>query len=109
MNDFTTPSAGFSNDRFDSDDDFDRSYQTHFSQNNPTGSYEEYAPAYQYGRHLANTGIGDWDSNETTYRMDWESRNPGTWDKVKSSVRHAYDSAKNAVTGGSDNNRATLR
>lgn len=87
----------------------DADYRSHFSSTNATGSYERYAPAYNYGQQLANDptyGSGDWDANETSYRTRWEEKNPGTWDEFKASVRHAYDKAKNAVTG---HNGATLR
>ncbi len=105
----TVRRTDFEVENLTSDADYDRSYRTHFAQSNPTGNYEQYAPAYQYGRQLAGSGTGDWDTNESTYRTNWENSNPGTWDTFKDSVRHAYDSAKNTVTGGSDSNRATLR
>ena len=87
-------------------------YRTHFSTSNTGGDYARHEPAYNYGRQLANDptyGTGDWNSNESSYRSRWEEKNPGTWDEFKSSVKHAYDKAKNAVTGGDDGNRATLR
>ena len=91
--------------------DLDSGYRTHFQSLGTGGNYERYAPAYQYGSQLAGNASdgGDWATNESTYRTQWESSNPGTWDEFKASVRHAYDSAKNKVTGGTDGNRATLR
>ena len=87
-------------------------YRSHFNSANTGGDYARYEPAYNYGRQLANDptyGSGDWNSNESQYRSRWEEKNPGTWDEFKSSVKHAYDKAKNAVTGGADGNRSTAQ
>ena len=106
--DVEVENVGSTNQNRNDDDD----YRRHFSSTNSGGSYERYAPAYSYGGQLANDptyGSGDWSSNEAKYRSRWEEKNPGTWDEFKSSVKHAYDKAKNTVTGGDDGNRATLR
>ena len=79
----------------------DAAYRQHFQSMNSGGDYSRYAPAYSYGKQLASdtSSTGDFDTNESSYRSRWEEKNPGTWDEFKSSVKHAYDSAKNAVTG----------
>ncbi len=90
------------------DSDYDTEFRSHFSSNNPGGNFDRHAPAYAYGKQLANDPAysgGDWNSNETSYRSRWEEKNPGTWDEFKSSVQHAFEKAKNAVTG----NNATVR
>lgn len=105
----TTPSTGYVEPTMGASDD--EGYRRHFETMNTGRDYDRYAPAYGYGRDLANDptyGSGDWDANESNYRSRWEERNPGTWDEFKASVRHAYDSAKNAVTRHNDQNRANL-
>lgn len=102
-----TPSNGYIDPSMaDVDWNDDSSYREHFDQTYSNGDYDRHAPAYAYGRDLANDptyGSADWDANESRFRSTWEDRNPGTWDEFKSSVRHAYDRAKNAVTGRPNN------
>jgi hypothetical protein len=58
-------------------------------------SYDEYAPAYQYGYTMAGNDTyrgRKWDEVEPGLRSDWESRNPGsTWENFKAAVRHGWD------------------
>jgi len=78
----------------------DTESRNHFQRNNPGGDYEEHAPAYAYGRRIANdpTYAGaDFDTNESIYRDDWERERPGTWDRFKGSVREAYRSVREKV------------
>ncbi len=106
----TTPSTGYSDPTTPPVWNDDSSDREHFDRTNPGGDYSRHAPAYAYGRDLANDptyGSGDWETNESRYRTQWEDRNPGTWDEFKLSVRHAYDKAKDAVTGRTNN--ASLR
>ncbi len=79
--------------------DYDNDYRTHYQSNYAgTGAdYDEYDPAYRYGHGLAGDARyqnQDWDTVESGARGDWESRQPGTWDRFKASVRHAYDRAR---------------
>ena len=58
------------------------------------GTYDDYAPAYDYG-----SGIGardewrgkGWSDIEPDVRNRWESDRPGTWEKFKDAIRHAWD------------------
>jgi len=59
--------------------------------------YEYYQPAYRYGYTLANDqrySGRDWSQIEPEARRDWESRNQGTWDNFKDSVRHSWESVR---------------
>ncbi len=91
------------------DADWDSRFRSHFTSTNPTGNYEEYAPAYDYGRQIGSNAsyADDFDTNDT-YRTQWESRNPGTWDKFKSAVRHAIDEVRGKDTANTNTNRANL-
>lgn len=59
---------------------------------------EEFAPAYGYGRQLSAdsryAGRG-WADVEPDARREWEQRSPGTWDRFKESIHHAWDKAQN--------------
>lgn len=79
--------------------DYDTQWRNHFSSSNYQGSYEEYAPAYQFGQSLD----GDWDTNEATYRSQWEQTRPGTWDRFRDAIRHSSSTARAGST-----NRANL-
>ena len=75
----------------------DNYYRSHWSSNYATagGSYDDYAPAYQYGTTMRRSDSyrgRNWDEIEPTLRSDWEARNPGsTWEKIKAAVRHGWD------------------
>ena len=59
-------------------------------------TYEDYDPAFRYGYTLANDstwGNRDWNTVEADVQRRWEERNPGTWDRFKAAVRHAWDEA----------------
>jgi uncharacterized protein (TIGR02271 family) len=60
-------------------------------------SYEQCAPAYQYGYALGSDrryGRDDWTVIEADARRRWEERNPGTWERFKDAIRHAWDRAR---------------
>ncbi|HEX8384773.1 MAG TPA: DUF2382 domain-containing protein, partial [Rubricoccaceae bacterium] len=66
-------------------------------------SFDTMRPAYDFGRTARSTyGDGDFASNETRMRSDYESRygsdGDGAWDNVKDAVHHGYTRAKNAVS-----------
>lgn len=77
------------------DTDFRNDFQTRYGLDG--GAYEDYAPAYRYGHDLASDPRfrdSDWNVIETQARSDWELRNEGTWDRIKDSVRFAWDRAR---------------
>lgn len=87
--------------------DWESQHRSHFTRTNPTGSYEEYAPAYRFGRDLANDptyGSTDWTMNEANYRTRWEEGNPGTWERFKDTIKDAFGLSRDTTR----NNRANL-
>jgi len=73
--------------------DFRDDYQARYA--NLGGTYEDYAPAYQYGSSLASDqryANRSWDEIETSARNDWQTRYPGSdWERFKAAVRHGWD------------------
>lgn len=73
-----------------------RDYREHF--NTTFGrmgrTYEDYEPAYRYGRRLRqdrNFRDRGWSALEPELRRDWEARNPGTWDDYRDAIRYSYE------------------
>ena len=69
-------------------------YRTHFA--NTGRSFEEYAPAYEYGSAVAcdprYRGYG-WSTIEPELRRDWEMCvEGGAWRHVKEAVRYGWES-----------------
>ena len=57
-------------------------------------SFEHTMPAYRYGYNLGGSERyrgKDWNAIEPDARRDWESHNPGTWEKFKDAVRYGWD------------------
>jgi uncharacterized protein (TIGR02271 family) len=76
-------------------EEFDNDFRTNFtsSYGAKAGRYEDFSPAYRYGYDLATAKDyhgRDWTTLETDARSRWETSNPGTWDRVKDSVRYAW-------------------
>ena len=81
--------------------DFRSNYSRTYASSGMT--YEQYAPAYQYGYGLyadPRYRGKDWNSVQADVQRDWESRQPGTWDKFSNAVRYAWDKATGAERGG---------
>ncbi len=56
--------------------------------------YDYYVPAYQYGYGLASDvryKNRNWDVIERDAQHDWELEHPGTWDRFKNAIRHAWE------------------
>jgi hypothetical protein len=79
--------------------DFDTEFRSDFGTRYGSNErYEDYEPAYRYGHGLASDSRyqgQDWDTVEPSMRGDWERNNPGTWERMKASVRHAWERATN--------------
>ena len=75
-------------------------YRSHYQANMASmgGSYDDYAPAYQYGSSMRSDpryADRSWDEVEADARNDWTNRNPdgeSTWEKTKQAVRHGWES-----------------
>jgi hypothetical protein len=80
----------------------DADYRAHYGTYGASSgyTYDEYQPAYRYGYTLANDERyrgWDWDRVEPAARREWEGRNPGTWERIKDSVRYSWMRVKDAV------------
>jgi len=73
---------------------YDTDFRNHFAKGSYTGyQYDDFVPAYQYGYDIGMSDRyrgKDWDTIDRDAGLEWNKRNPGTWDKVKSAVRHAW-------------------
>lgn len=84
--------------------DYETRFRNHFDTSYSAGgySYEQYLPAYRYGYDLAVNDrfqdIDDWSALEPEARRYWDERNPGTWDRFKMAVEHAWHEVKQAVS-----------
>jgi uncharacterized protein (TIGR02271 family) len=75
-------------------------YRDHFQQSQARlgerASFDQYAPAYRFGHELRGDrrfAGADWDRVEPEARTSWEKKSPGTWERFKDSVRHAWQRA----------------
>jgi hypothetical protein len=71
-------------------------YRTHYNTYffDSGNAYDAYVPAYQYGYELRSDQRyrgRRWEEIEPNVRSDWEIRQPGTWERFKSAVRHAWE------------------
>lgn len=73
---------------------FENDFRSHFTAGNYAGyKYDDFAPVYQYGYDIALSDRyrdKDWAFIESDAGLDWEKRNPGTWEKVKDAAKHAW-------------------
>jgi len=85
------------------------SYETDFRSNynrsygNSGMTYDQYAPAYKYGYDLQNDPRyrgKDWNSVQSDVQRDWESRQPGTWEKFSNAIRYSWDKATGSTSDG---------
>jgi uncharacterized protein (TIGR02271 family) len=79
-------------------DDDESYYRAHFDSTygSSGGAYDEYAPAYGYGREMANMYKGrPWNEVESDVRTRWEQRDKSgaasTWEKFKAAIRHGWE------------------
>ncbi len=75
-------------------------YRAHFDRTigaKSATTWQQMEPAYRFGHELGN-GNGEWIAIERDARTRWEARNPGTWERVKDSVREAFTRARRGRT-----------
>ncbi len=56
--------------------------------------YDYYTPGYRYGydlSHHPDYRDRTWDTIEMDAQRDWEREHPGTWERFKASIRHAWE------------------
>jgi uncharacterized protein (TIGR02271 family) len=77
--------------------DFRRAFDENMTNSGYT--YEQMNPAYEYGANLASDAKYKgkrWEDVEGSARSEWESRNPGTWERIKSAVQHSWEKIAHA-------------
>lgn len=86
--------AGMAAGAMELEPEFRQHYQREFT----TGEqFEQVAPAYRYGSQLSADRRfqgRSWDEVRQDVRSDWESRNPGTFERIEGAIRYAYDRAR---------------
>jgi hypothetical protein len=93
----------------DYESDFRSNYNRTYASSGLT--YDQFAPAYQYGYGLNNDlrfRGKDWNSVQYEVQRDWESRQPGTWNRFSNAIRYAWDKATGAERGGIQTGGHTL-
>lgn len=86
------------------DEPWMRDYRTHFDRTYATEAnarWDDYEPAYRMGYELAGDrryGGRDWVAIERDVRTRWETDRPGTWDRVKGAMKHAFERARGSTT-----------
>lgn len=78
--------------------DYDTDFRSYYDRelSNSGVTYEQYSPAFRYGYQLAEHYPGrNWNDVEAESHRMWEDRNPGTWDRFKSIIRHAFERVNN--------------
>jgi uncharacterized protein (TIGR02271 family) len=82
----------------------DSAFRNHWQSNYASagGTYDDYAPAYQYGSTLAGNDKyrgRRWEDIESDVRTDWEARHAGSpWERAKGAVRHAWEKMTGAAS-----------
>lgn len=77
-----------------------RDYRTHYEStyaSEANAKWDDYEPAYRMGYELAGDrryGGRDWTTIERDVRTRWEADRPGTWDRIKGAMRHAFERAR---------------
>jgi uncharacterized protein (TIGR02271 family) len=72
-------------------------YSQRYAKLGSSEDFESYRPAYKFGHEMRGDkrfAGEDWSNVEPNARSAWEERNPGTWERFKGAVRHAWDRAK---------------
>jgi stress response protein YsnF len=83
----------------DNDGMFREDWQRNYASSGMT--FEQCAPAYRYGSQLRSNQQyrgRNWNEIESDAQRNWESRNPGTWDRMKNAVRHGWERMKDKVS-----------
>jgi len=81
-------------------DTYDAGFRRHFATtfaHQPGATYEIYMPAYRYGYTLATDrrySNRDWAALSSDAQRDWERDHPGTWERFKAAIQHAWDAVR---------------
>lgn len=94
----------------DTDDlDFRNHYEHYYAASGYP--YNQYAPAYQFGRNLsAQSQYRDrtWDDLEPAARDEWMATNSGLWDDFKEAVRRGWESGLDTLGLDDDDHSDTI-
>ncbi len=74
--------------------EFRKHHKAHFAKGS---TYDDYAPAYQFGHTLAGDEryrTAEWTTVEPQARKSWEAKHKGTWEEFKDSIRHSWDKVR---------------
>lgn len=69
---------------------------THGSSEPDDYDFSSYEPAYKFGSEMRvdeSFDADEWSSVEPNAKQTWEAKNPGTWDRFKDAVKHAWERA----------------
>jgi hypothetical protein len=69
-------------------------FRKHFDSLGLKGKFEEHLPAYELGHTLRGSGGKRWEEVEPMAKARWEAKRPGTWDKIKDSVKYSFSREK---------------
>jgi stress response protein YsnF len=70
-------------------------HRRHFEGEKAGGSFDSYLPAYQFGHELHRRRPAErWEHIEPYARERWEEDNPGTWEKFRRAIEHAWHYAR---------------
>lgn len=70
--------------------EFKRDFDDRYAQTGAT--YEQYRPAYDYGRQLAQSGTTtDWSMIESDAQRRYEQQYPGKWNTYRDAIRRGYE------------------
>jgi uncharacterized protein (TIGR02271 family) len=76
---------------------FKEHFESQYARSNEGEDFSSYRPAYELGSEMrTDTRFSgkEWESVEPHAKRTWETRNPGTWDRFKDAVKHAWEQAK---------------
>ena len=93
--------ASRTNDYSNYESDWRNDFQNNYANQGLT--YDQYAPAYEYGADMAYDPRyrgQDWNTVEPQLQSEWEARQPGTWNNFKNAVRYSWDKATGSQRGG---------
>jgi hypothetical protein len=77
------------------DEDFRKFYNSlSLSDKEKGDNFDEYWSAYSYSRNKAHERSYEgkhWSDVEEDLHKDWERKHPGSWTRLKESIRHGWD------------------
>jgi uncharacterized protein (TIGR02271 family) len=69
-------------------------FRKHFDSLGGKGRFEDHLPGYEFGHSLRAHNVSKWEEIEGKAKAAWETKRPGTWDKIKDTVRYGWSRGK---------------